>query len=94
MTVILQKSELVQMLELAAEKGAARALRAVKGGKAAKQDEWVTKEVALEYINLSYRQLNRLVNEGTVRKNDYSKHGQKFYCMADLVAYKTGKSNN
>lgn len=88
MTLTIEDTQLREMLEQAAEKGAARALKTFS--RKAKQGDWITKEEALELLECSYRTLLRLVNSGLVQSSGVGRTAQKYYYRPDLVAYKSG----
>lgn len=86
--ISLTKKELTQLLESAAERGAARALKADRDTLKA---EYINKEQALQILCISVRSLRRLVEAGHIRKNKIPGRKAVYYSREDIDAYITGK---
>lgn len=75
-------------MEAAAERGAARALKAERETlKAA----YIPKQTALDLLCISDRSLRRLVSEGYIRANSMPGRKAVYYCREDIEAYLSGK---
>jgi hypothetical protein len=87
-TIELSKDQLSHLLEQAAEKGAARAIKMQAKTVGA---EWVPLKVALDLLCISSRTLARYVDAGHIRKNSKSQRSKSYYCLKDIEGYKSGK---
>lgn len=83
----LTKEDLVDLLEHAAELGAARALKA---NRKALQSDWVPKSTALDMLCVSYQTLNRLVTNGYIRKSKTEGRKAVYFNRVDIESYKAG----
>tara|TARA_R110001592_G_C13189769_1_gene752274 strand:- start:11189 stop:11479 length:291 start_codon:yes stop_codon:yes gene_type:complete len=83
----LTQEELTHLLERAAEKGAARA---IKMQAKTSNAEWVPLQVALDVLCVSARTLARYVEAGYIRKNSKSQRAKSYYSLKDIEAYKAG----
>ena len=77
-----------QLIEEAAERAAARAVAQMQNNQPI---AWVRKEEAMDMLGVSYSTLNRIVNQGMIRKGGVGK--SPYYNVQDLEAYLAGRPN-
>lgn len=84
----LTQEDLKRLLEAAAERGAARALKA---DRQAVKAEYVPRDTAIDMLCVSVRTLRRLVSEGYIKANREEGRRAVYYCRADIEEYISGK---